>query len=110
MEFESFINHIEGVRDQFSGNIAVSKLYKSRRQESINFRYLCESRIAVRSGGSWVIGFIEYGGLVSRILLNRKLKVIWRSASIIFTLQSVRASEVDFRSVGVPLQFVLVSW
>ena len=38
MEFESLINHIEGVRDQVSGKLGSSKLDESRFQESIDTR------------------------------------------------------------------------
>ena len=83
---------------------------KSRRQKSINVRYLSDSRSAVRSGGIQVGGFGGNDRLVGQIFLSRRLIVRQRSVGIIFIFQPALASAAGFRSVDVPLQFVFVSW
>ena len=110
MEFESFINHVEGVRYQVSGKLVVSKLFKSRCKDRINVRCLSYIRSSFRSDGSLVRGLSEDGGLVDQFFLIRRLIVGRRSSGIIFTFQTEPVSAAGVRSVGVILQFVFVSW
>ena len=55
-------------------------------------------------------GLSDYGDLLGHICLIRRLIVRRRSDVIIFTFQPALASVSGFHSVGVPLQFVFVSW
>ena len=100
MVFESFIDHVEGIKYKFSGNMVVSKFTKSRCQDSINVRYPSEIRSSVRSCCSLVRGFSEDGGIFSHIWLSRRLRVWQRSASTIFTPQTALVSVAGFRSMG----------
>ena len=110
MAFESFIHHIEGIIYQVLVNLFVSKLADIRLQESVNISYISKSRSAIRSGGRQVREFSDDGGLFGHIFLSRRLRVIRRIFGIMFTFQTDFESAADFYSVGVPLQFVFVSW
>ena len=110
MEFESLINHVEGVRDQVSCKLVVSNVSKSRCKDRINVRCLSYIRSSFRSDGSLVRGLSEDGGLVDQIFLITILIVGRKSAGIIFTFQTEPVIVAGLRSVGVILQFFFVIW